>query len=135
MEEQQPSSEAGPTPAKKRGRGPDKKKRKPFTRSDNPAQYLPKTVDAHRIAKERGKTVGRIAGSRNGWTREDQALDRELAQAKAKIEVGFWYATGEWATGEALQVLYRSIDRDLWARWTAMMEKRRAAAAGRETIA
>ncbi|MFM0089264.1 hypothetical protein PQR46_20375 [Paraburkholderia sediminicola] len=131
---EQPNNEAGPAPAKKRGRGPDKKKRKPFTRSDNPAKYLPKTADAHRIAKEQGKTVGRPSGSRNGWSRAERALDLEMARAKAKIEVAFWSATGEWATGEALQVLYRSIDRDLWARWTAMMDKRRAAAV-RETIA
>lgn len=139
---EQPDSDAGPAPesevalvtakanalhpAKKRGRGPDKKKRKPFTRSDNPARYLPKTSDAHRIAKERGKTVGRVAGSRNGWTREEQLLGREMAQAMAKIEVAFWYKTGEWATGAALRVLYRAIDRDLWQRWTEMMDKREA---------
>jgi hypothetical protein len=122
----------GVKPPKKRGRGPDLKPRKRSTRSDNPARYLPKTADAHRIARERGKTVGRVAGSRNGWTREEQALDREMAKAKAKIEVAFWYAEGLWATGEALKVLYRAIDRDLWQRWTEMMEKREAK---RETIA
>jgi hypothetical protein len=115
-----------PAAAKKRGRGPDKRPRKRSTRSDNPAQYLPKTSDAHRIARERGKTVGRVAGSRNGWTREEQLLCREMARAQAEIEVDFWYATGQWAAGEALKALYRAIDRDLWQRWTAMMERREA---------
>jgi hypothetical protein len=138
-----PNSEAGQAPAKKRGRGPDKKPRKPrkpFTRSDNPAKYLPKTADAHRIAKERGKTVGRPRGSRNGWTKAERALNWEVARAKAKLEVDFWEAVGAWPTAEQRAILYRSIDRGLWQRWTAMLDKRREAAllkraASRETIA
>ena len=53
-------------PPKRKGRGPDLKPRKRSTRSDDPARYLPSGTEAHRIAKERGKTSGRRAGSRNG---------------------------------------------------------------------
>lgn len=111
------------TPApKRRGRGPDTKPRK--RRTDNPASYLPHGTEAHKIARAQGKHTGRVAGSRNGWTKAEQAIEWELARAKARIEVAFMTATGEWATGEALQVLYRSIDPELWARWHRMQEHR-----------
>lgn len=105
-----------------RKRGPDKKPRK--RRTDNPASYLPKTADAHRTARELGKRPGRPHGSRNGWTREERALEWELARAKARIEVAFYEATGALATGEALRVLYKAIDPDLWSRVAQMREHR-----------
>jgi hypothetical protein len=112
------------TPVKKRGRGPDKRPRKRSTRSDNPARYLPSGTEAQRIGKERGKTSGRIRGSRNGWTREEQELSRELAQAEAKLMTDFWYAVGEWPTAEQRTRLFRSISPDLLARVAAMNERR-----------
>lgn len=111
-------------PVVKKQRGPDKKPRK--QRMDNPGRNLPSYTEAHRIARERGNTVGRVAGSRNGWTKAEQGLDWEMARAKAKIEVAFWEYSGEWAKGEALQVLYRSIDRGLWSRHSEMLRRREA---------
>lgn len=115
----------------KRQRGPDKKPRK--RRTDNPASYLPSGTEAHRTAKAQGKHSGRVAGSRNGWTKAEQALNWEVARAKGRIEVAFMEATGTWATGEALQVLYRSIDPDLMFRWTRMLERREAKISHSET--
>lgn len=106
----------------KRQRGPDKKPRK--RRTDNPASYLPNGTEAHRTARAQGKHSGRVPGSRNGWTKAEQALNWEVARAKARIEVAFMEATGLWATGEALQTLYRAIDPDLMFRWSRMLERR-----------
>jgi hypothetical protein len=103
-------------------RGPDKKPRK--RRTDNPASYLPKTAVAHRIARERGSRIGRRAGSRNGWTREEQEIRRELAQAEAKLITDFLLAVGAWPTREQQIRLFRSLDPELVARSTQMEEHR-----------
>lgn len=101
---------------------PDTKPRK--RRTDNPARFLPGTVEAHRIARERGKQPHRSHGSRNGYTQAEQELGRELARAKAKLEVDFWAYVGEWPTPEQRARLYRSINPDLLARAAAMESNR-----------
>ncbi|MGF6443620.1 hypothetical protein QF002_004431 [Paraburkholderia youngii] len=115
------SGSAQPT-RQTRFRGPDKKPRK--RRTDNPARYLPSSIEARRIAEARGKRVGRPAGSRNGVSRAERAIDAALASAKAKLELAFVEAVGAWPTPGQRRELYRSIDPELVRAWSRVLERR-----------
>ncbi len=94
-------------------------------RTDVPGRVLPKGNEPHRIARERGKTVGRPVGVANGWNREDSGLEQAVAKIKAKCDVGFFERHRRWPTeDEAWEMHKQAIPVDLLRDWVAMRKRR-----------
>lgn len=94
-------------------------------RTDAPGRVLPKGNEPHRIARERGKTVGRPVGIANGWNREDSGLEQAVAKIKAKCDVGFFERHQRWPTeDEAWEMHKQAIPVDLLRDWVAMRKRR-----------
>ena len=94
-------------------------------RTDHPEKTLPKGNEPHRIARQRGRRIGRPPGVANGWNRDDRDIEAAFAKATAKCDVNFYWSYGRWPSSDESWDLYiDNIPVKLWEDWIRMKKRR-----------